>query len=138
MVGLRLYVCLSSLLSSYLLYNGYLSVGHVTVVDKLLAVAALALVATIGLTDLLVNDLLSERWDAKSIKEFRHNGYATLAAANLALIYLAASRGTESALLIRLAIDGFMSLYVAIKDVQIRFVDPRKESLTHRHVDRSA
>lgn len=138
MVGLRMYVCLSSLLSAYLLFNGYLAVGEVPFLDKVVSVLFLACLAAVGLADLIVNDLLSGRWDAKSIKEFRHNGYATLAAANLALIFLAASRGMESALLLRPAIDGFMALYVAAKDVQLRFVDPRKESLTHRHVDRRA
>ena len=136
MVGLRLYVCVSSLLSAYLLLGGYLTVGQVTIIDKIVSVCVLAAVAGVGLADVFFNDVLSERWDAKSIKEFLHNGYATLAAANLALSLLAASRGAESALLLRLALDGFMALYVAVKDVQIRFVKPRKESLTHRHADR--
>lgn len=132
MVALRLYLCLSGALSGLHLYLNPHIFTEADAGMRVLAALAFVTTCAIGALDTLINDVFSDRWRLEWAEGWRHHGYIVLAVANLAVIFVAISRGTESTHLARFALDAFMAVYVALRDVQIRFVEPRsRESYTH-------
>lgn len=132
MIGLRIYLCLSGTLTAIAILR--LGAGVFAAEDfTAQAVAALLLltICTLGVADTLVNDVFSDRWKLEWSKSWRHDGYVALAVANLALIFVAANRGVEGEFLFRFALDAAMAVYVAFRDIQLRYVEPRQESRTH-------
>lgn len=136
LVGLRLYVCASGILSAHFAYVSphIFQLGD----DSGRTWSALLMLTTciIGVLDTIINDVLGERWQLQWAQGWRNEGYIVLAVANLAMIYVAVSRGSEGEYLLRFALDAVAAVYVAFRDVHLRFVQPRKESRVH--VDRHA
>lgn len=131
MVGLRIYVCASSALSAYLVLGGGSIFPETDAAGRLAAFALLFAVAFLGVFDTIINDVLGHDWRLGFTLNWRQDGYIALAVANLAMIFVAASRGSEGAHLTRFALDAVMAIYVAMKDVQFRFIEPRKEKHIH-------
>lgn len=136
MVGLRLYVCASGLLSAHFAFISPHIFGPGDDSGRLLAMLLFVTTCAVGALDTIINDVLSERWTVQWAKGWRNEGYIALAIANLAMIFVAVSRGSEGEYLIRFGLDAAAAVYVAFRDVQLRFVQPRKESRVH--VDRHA
>ena len=137
MIGLRVYLCLSCVLSAYTVLESPHVFNGTDPVGRLAAFVILLTLALIGLSDTFINDVLGHRWCLHFTDARRHNGYIMLAIANLALIFVSVNRGTEGSFLLRFALDAAMAIYVAVKDVQLRFIQPRKENLIH-HADSNA
>lgn len=128
MVGLRVYLCVSGAVSAT---AGY--VNQSTESAYLWAFALLLGFSLLGLADTVVNDILGNRWLMPSVEKRRHDGYLTLAAANLAFVFVAVRQDHESVALLRYVLDAAMCAYVAFNDVKLRFIDPKKESQSHAH-----
>lgn len=131
MVGLRVYLCLSGMLSAYTVFESPHVFNGTDHTGRLAAFVVLLGVSLVGLFDTLINDVLGKRWVLQFTDSRRHNGYIVLAIVNLALIFVSVSQGTEGSFLLQFALDAAMATYVAIKDVQIRFIQPRKENLSN-------
>lgn len=126
MVGLRVYLCFSSSLSAALaLWNNSTDPLNLAAITLLLAFSLL------GVADTVVNDVLSKRWRLPFTEKLRHDGYLTLAVVNLYFIFVAVSNNVVSADLLRYGLDAVVCVYVAFRDVKLRFIDPRKEGLSH-------
>ncbi len=137
MVGLRVYLCRSGMLSAYSVFDSPHVFAAADTTGRLAALLFMLAVSLLGLFDTFVNDVLSKRWQLRFTDARRHTGYVVFALANLALIFVAVSREAEGAFLLRFALDAAMATYVAFKDVQFRFIEPRKETLIH-HADHGA
>lgn len=131
MVGLRVYLCLSGVLSAYSIVDSTQVFSSVDELGRYAAFALLLTVCLLGMFDAVVNDVLGERWQLQWAAGLRHDGYIALSIVNLALIFVAVSRGTEGTHLMRFALDAAVAVYVAFKDVQLRYIEPRKESRPH-------
>lgn len=137
MVGLRVYLCLSGLLSAFALWDSPHVFAATEDLGRLMACAALAFVSGMGLLDTLVNDILGSAWCLRYTDRRRHNGYIALAVVNLSLIFVAVNHHNLGMFLGHFILDAAMATYVAVRDVQIRFIQPRKETKTH-HAEHSA
>lgn len=132
MIGLRIYLCTSGILSSAVLLQGGTNVFSVQdYTARGIAALLLLTVCVLGILDAFVNDVLSDCWRIEWSQSWRHDGYLALAVANLSLIFVAASRDAGGEYLLRFALDGVMATYVAFRDIQLRFLEPRKESQKH-------
>ena len=129
MVALRMYLCASSALTAYSVVTTPNVFPSHEGVAQFVAFALLVTICMLGVFDTFVNDVLGPRWALEWSEHWRNHLYLCLSGINLCLIFVIVNRGVaEAADVARYSLDAGMAVYVALRDVQIRFIEPRKES----------
>jgi hypothetical protein len=124
--ALKLYVCIASL---------------VTAVHEVLQPAAgnieygayllLGCVASVGLMDAIVNDILPERFTARFAAAWKHPIFFMLAGGQLSVIYADAIYDQLSWHHIRYAVDAAGAVMAAALDLRTRFTAARDKHAVH-------
>ncbi len=96
--------------------------------DYRIAYGLLAIICVIGMLDTFINDVLSDRWGVESLMNHRTSIYMTMAAINISFVYVATAQQVETDALLRNILDAAVAVYASVRDVQLRYVQPRKES----------
>ena len=90
---------------------------------------ALAVIAVITLIDVLVNDMLSDRYSLQITQTARMYLYMTQAILNMAVIGAAAKAGAYSWVLTSYAVLSLASVWIAVFDVWHRHLLPKMQRL---------
>lgn len=130
-IGLRLYVCLSTIVSAAIAagepgsLNAHLLEASGPVGNAV--VALMVVMAMVGLVDTVANDVLG-RDSMPSAVEHRSSGYVALAVLNIAWLWVMVHRDLESMLMLRYALDAAACVWVAAFDVRHRYVEVRQRA----------
>lgn len=113
--ALKIYACLAALLTGW---EG-LSL-HAWIAPDLLAFSALLGVATLGLLDTVINDVLPSAYSLGFTEKYRHLIFILLAGGQLSVLHAAVIADFSGFSGIRYALDASVAVLVAVLDLSLR------------------
>jgi hypothetical protein len=128
--AIRLYFCCSTFVASIISITDPLSLGWQLVTEvgwpADLVMYGLAGISFFGILDAVINDFLPDSYRFPVLRHYRDFGYMVMAAIYAAFVFMAVQRGHTSLLLVRYLVDMSACVYVAVCDVNYRYLMPRK------------
>lgn len=139
-VGLRLFVCLEAILAGFL---GFFSSSMPAPLALAISIpfhwlsAGFILVASIGLLDLLINDVLDNRYNFGTALAWRNDLYLILSGMYGAVLLSAAKADQLTVFHIHTLLVALACVWVAVMDVRYRYM-PKEPSSDFSHQSGSA
>lgn len=112
--ALKLYVCLSAGIT------GWMGLSPTMPMPHLLAFSLLLCVATVGLVDAVVNDIMPDHYEAAWTAEYRYFIFVVLATGQLSVLHATVVGEHEESTAIRYALDAAAAVLVAVLDIGLR------------------
>lgn len=129
--GLRLFICLEALLAGFLGFWANLLpaplAAAVSIPFHWLS-AGFILVAVLGLLDLLINDILSNRYNFRAALNWRNDGYLILSGMYGAVLLSAAKADQLTVFHIHTLLVALACVWVAVMDVRYRYLTKEPSS----------
>lgn len=132
----RLYLCCSLMVSVWIAFHSPWNQQR-EILDLIgeggwLLLTSVAVLAAIGIVDVVINDLLPPRFSMKWADEHRHQVFMALALLLCSMVYINVTKGSSTVLILRYSLESFFCVGIAVFDTIARVQQVKMRSVRVR------